>query len=93
MDMKDLLRSLVREILEEMHEKDARVPVQLLPPGDSKKDKTNDKEEKEMEEVSVVANIAGYTAPLGASSADMGRNPVKPGQRTKKRKKNFVRWK
>ena len=46
-----------------------------------------------MDEMNVVANIAGYTAPLGASSADVGLSPTKPGQKLKKTKKNYVRWK
>jgi hypothetical protein len=71
----------------------------LVPKGSKKQtekktDKTDSEEEKEeMDEMNVVANIAGYTAPLGASSADVGANPTKPGQKLKKNKKNFARWK
>lgn len=61
--------------------------------SDEKKNK--DRGNEDVEEMNVVANIAGYTAPLGASSADVGANPTKPGQKLKKKKnrKDFVRWK
>jgi hypothetical protein len=74
----------------------------LVPKGSKKQtekktdktDKSDSEEEKEeMDEMNVVANIAGYTAPLGASSADVGANPTKPGQKLKKNKKDFARWK
>lgn len=75
-----------------------RAPNQLLPRGrkknkDSDKEKAKDSDHNEMDEMNVVANIVGYTAPLGASSADMGEKPTKPGQKLKKRSKSFVRWK
>ena len=60
--------------------------------SDEKKNK--DRGNEDVEEMNVVANIAGYTAPLGASSADVGANPTKPGQKLKKKnRKDFVRWK
>ena len=46
-----------------------------------------------MDEESVTANIVGFTGPVGVSSADMGANPTKPGQKLKANKKKFVRWK
>jgi len=98
--MSALLRSYIAAVLSEVT--DYRVPNQLVSKGSPKKqdkktdaDKAKDSEEEkeEMDEMNVVANIAGYTAPLGASSADVGANPTKPGQKLKKNKKNFVRWK
>ena len=93
--MSALLRSYIAAVLSEVT--DYRVPNQLVSKGSPKKqDKKSDADkdsEEEMDEMNVVANIAGYTAPLGASSADMGANPTKPGQKLKKNKKNFVRWK
>ena len=95
--MSALLRSYIAAVLSEVT--DYRVPNQLVSKGSPKKqDKKSDaekdsEEEEEMDEMNVVGNIAGYTAPLGASSADMGANPTKPGQKLKKNKKNFVRWK
>ena len=61
--------------------------------SDEKKDK--DRGNEDVDEMSVAANVAGYTAPLGASSADVGANPTKPGQKLKKKKsrRDFVRWK
>jgi hypothetical protein len=95
--MSALLRQYIEAVLSEVT--DYRVPNQMVPKGSKKQtekktDKSDSEEEKEeMDEMSVVANIAGYTAPLGASSADVGANPTKPGQKLKKNKKNFVRWK
>lgn len=57
------------------------------------KDSEEEEETEEMDEMNVVGNIVGYTAPLGASSADVGANPTKPGQKLKKNKNNLVRWK
>jgi len=101
--MNSLLRRYISEILVEM-ESNPAVGDDLLPKKSGVKnprttdtvDKDSEEEkedEKEVDEMSVVANIAGYTAPLGASSADVGANPTKPGQKLKKNKKNFVRWK
>lgn len=90
--MKDLLKKYIWEVIEEM--RDHRVPNQLRNSKDSSKsEKQAEEDSEEVEEVSVVANIAGYTAPLGVSSADVGGKPTKPGQKLKKNKKNFVRWK
>ena len=92
--MSALLRSYIAAVLSEVT--DYRVPNQLVSKGSPKKQDSksdSDKEEDEMDEMNVVGNIAGYTAPLGASSADMGVNPTKPGQQLKKNKNNFVRWK
>lgn len=101
--MTSLLRDYISAILLEMNSNPA-VGNQLIPkkPGvknprttdTADKDSEEEKgKEDEMDEMSVAANIAGYTAPLGASSADVGANPTKPGQKLKKNKKNFVRWK
>ena len=91
--MSALLRQYIEAVLSEVT--DYRVPNQLVPRGSKKQDKKTDKEEEkeDMDEMNVVANIAGYTAPLGASSADVGENPTKPGQKLKKNKKEFARWK
>lgn len=93
--MSALLRQYIEAVLSEVT--DYRVPNQLVPRGSKKQNEKNvdkdSEEEKEMDEMNVVANIAGYTAPLGASSADVGANPTKPGQKLKKNKKNFARWK
>ena len=62
--------------------------------SESDEKKNKDRGNEDVEEMNVVANIAGYTAPLGASSADVGANPTKPGQKLKKKnRKDFVRWK
>jgi hypothetical protein len=96
--MSALLRSYIAAVLSEVT--DYRVPNQLVSKGSPKKqnkktdaDKDSEEEKEEMDEMNVVTNIVGYTAPLGASSADMGTNPTKPGQKLKKNKNNFVRWK
>ena len=89
--MNALLRKYIMEVLAEVQ--DFRVPNQLIPKGSKKQDAEKDKDkEEEVEEVSVAANVAGFTGPLGASSADMGKNPTKPGQKLKKHKKEFIRW-
>lgn len=61
---------------------------------ESNEKKNKDRGNEDIEEMNVVANIAGYTAPLGDSSADVGANPTKQGQKLKKKKnrKDFVRW-
>lgn len=93
--MSALLRQYIEAVLSEVV--DYRVPNQMVPKGSKKQNKKpdtdSDEEKEEMDEMNVVANIAGYTAPLGASSADVGVSPTKPGQKLKKNKKNFVRWK
>lgn len=84
----------IAEVISE--EKNHRVPNQLvtLPKNTKKKnDEKISKSSDEMDEMSVASNIAGFTAPLGASNLDMGENPVKQGKKLKKRKKSFVRWK
>ena len=96
--MCSLLRQYIEAVLSEVT--DYRVPNQLVSKRSPKKqdkktdaDKDSEKEKEEMDEMNVVANIVGYAAPLGASSADVGANPTKPGQKLKKNKKNFMRWK
>lgn len=94
-----LLRKYILEIIEEM--RNANVAQQLLPRAkkqsghkkDANDEKNKEDSSNEIDETNVVANIVGYTAPLGASSADVGLKPTKPGQKLKKKKKNFVRWK
>jgi hypothetical protein len=97
--MSALLKQYIEAVLAEVV--DYRVPNQLVSKRSPKKqtdkkvdaNKDSEEEKEEMDEMNVVANIAGYTAPLGASSADVGLSPAKPGQKLKKTKKNYVRWK
>lgn len=97
--MSALLRRYIEAVLAEVV--DYRVPNQLVSKGSPKKqkdtkdnaDRDSEEEKEEMDEMNVVANIVGYTAPLGASSADMGSPPTRPGQKLKKTKNNYVRWK
>jgi hypothetical protein len=90
----DLLKKYIFEVFSEMN---ARVPTQLLPKKTANSRRSEEKEEeneKEVDEMALAGGaIAGFTGPLGASSADMGSNPTKPGQKLKKHKKNVVRWK
>jgi len=94
--MYDLLRKYIVESLAEV-QGSPRVANQLIPKGGNGKKKEEESEEAEnesdLDEMNVAANIAGFTGPLGASADDMGKNPVRPGGKLKKRKKNFVRWK
>ena len=94
--MQDVLRKYIAEVLAS-EAIDYRTPTQLRSPDANNKKSTDsdkDKEtEKEMDENNVVANIVGFTGPAGASSADMGADPVKPGGKLKKKKKDFIRWK
>jgi len=58
--------------------------------ADKDKDKEEEEEEeKEVDEMNVVANIAGFTGPLGASSEDLKG----PGAGKKTKKKSSARWK
>lgn len=94
--MNEVLRKYIAEILAtEMNS--PRAPNQLIPPKSKRKSKDSEKEKKskeeEVDEMSVVGGIAGFTGPLGAGAEDMGEDPVSPGGKLKKKKKNFVRWK
>lgn len=90
--MDELLREFLELALAEM--RDARVPNQLR----GRKTKKKSSDEDETNEMSTVAGSlgagGGYTAPLGASSADMqyGKHPV-AGKKVKKSKKDYVRVK
>lgn len=90
--MEDLLREFLELALSEAL--DARVPNQLR--SRKQKKKTSDEDEKKTEMSTVAGSLGGggYTAPLGASSADMqvGDHPV-AGKKLKKRKKDYVRIK
>ena len=74
-----LLKNYVR-LLIETEDPQARVPNQLLNPktlAKKRKEKSNNRKKKKQKEQDVnefsgVGAIAGYTAPLGASSDDMG---------------------
>lgn len=100
--MEELLREFLELALAEL--KDARVPNQLRSRKSKKKD---DEDKNEMSTVGISLGGAatpggvpgpggygGYTAPLGASSADMksGKHAT-PGKKVKKRKKDYVRIK
>jgi len=89
--MEDLLREFLSLALGEM--RDARVPNQLR--GRKQKKKSSDDDKNEMSTVAgSLAPGGGYTAPLGASSADMkpGKHPT-AGKKVKKQKKDHVRIK
>lgn len=93
--MENLLREFLQLILFEA--RNARVPNQLHSRSSKKKSSDKDKEEKQVEMSTVAGSLGGgggYTAPLGASSADMevGKKPV-AGKKVKKHKKNHVRIK
>lgn len=91
--MSALLRSYIAAVLSEVT--DYRVPNQLVPRGSKKQDKKSDadkdseEEKEEVDEMSVAANIAGFTGPLGASSEDLKG----PGAGPKSKKKSSARWK
>jgi hypothetical protein len=91
--MSALLRSYIAAVLSEVT--DYRVPNQLVPRGSKKQDKKSDadkdseEEKEEVDEISVAANIAGFTGPLGASSEDLKG----PGAGPKSKKKSSARWK
>jgi len=100
--MDDLLREFLELALAEL--RNARVPNQLRSIKPKKKD-SEDKNEMSTVGVSLGGASApgappgqggygGYTAPLGASSADMkpGKHAT-PGKKVKKRKKDYVRIK
>lgn len=79
------MQQYIAHILSEM--RNARVPNQLV--SDEPKSDPKEEKDEEMDEMSVCANIAGFTAPLGASSEDVKG----PGAGPKKKKKSSARWK
>lgn len=92
--MEDLLREFLELALEEM--RNARVPNQLRS-SKPKKPNLSDADDKKVEMSTVATALVpggGYTAPLGSSSADMksGKHAT-PGEKVKKRKKDYVRIK
>jgi len=94
--MNEVLRKYIAEILA-TEINNPRAPNQLIPSKSNRKskdseEKTKDKEE-EVDEMSVAGGVAGFTGPLGAGAEDMGKDPVSPGGKLKKKKKNFVTWK
>lgn len=90
--MNKLLRQYITEVVSEIS--DPRVPNQLISKRSKKqKDSASDKEKRDNESEVEEHAIVGYTAPLGASSADVGEDPTRPGEKLKKKSKNFVRWK
>lgn len=100
--MEELLREFLELALAEL--RDARVPNQLR---SRKPKKKHDEDKSEASTVAVslggaaapgsapgTGGYGGYTAPLGASSADMkpGKHAT-PDKKVKKRKKDYVRVK
>lgn len=94
--MEDLLREFLELALEEM--RNARVPNQLRSSKSKPKKPNSSAADDKKVEMSTVATAlvpgGGYTAPLGSSSADMksGKHAT-PGEKVKKRKKDYVRIK
>lgn len=91
--MYELLRKYIFEAIAEQFKSNPAVGNQLLP---RKKDKSKSSEEEdkvELDEFNTVANVAGFTAPLGASNLDVGYDSTCPGGKLKKKKKTFARWK
>ena len=97
MKLEELLRQFVLQILNEEEDKEENL---LGEPDLSKEDeRDNDGEEAHHDEQNVVANIAGYTLPLGDSNhpttlkqrgdiAGSGFGGAKPVKKKKKKKKD-----
>jgi hypothetical protein len=87
-----LLRSYIREILAELG--DPRVSRAQLISLDGDKDReekdkdAEDEEENEIDEFSSAGAIAGFAAPLGASSEDLKG----PGAGPRQKKKRITGW-
>lgn len=75
---RSLLRSYIRWALEE--QSNPRVAQQLVDPNG---EEDTDEEQENVQEFSVTSNVAGFTAPLGMSGADM--HGYKPKRRRKKK--------
>lgn len=84
--MNALLKKYIAAVLEES--RNARVPNQLVS-DESKGESNEEKGTEEMDEMSGCASIAGFTAPLGASSEDVKG----PGAGQRRKKKTSARWK
>lgn len=90
MGMSALLRKFIAEALAEIQ--DHRVPNQMVSSKKgSKKQEETEEEKDEMDEMNVVANIMGFSGPLGADSEDM-KGPG-AGPKKKKSRKDIARWK
>lgn len=87
--MSALLRKFIAEALAEIQ--DPRVPNQMIPSKGSKKQEETEEEKDEMDEMNVVANIMGFSGPLGVDSEDM-KGPG-AGPKKKKSRKDIARWK
>lgn len=85
------MRKFIAEAIAELG--DPRVSgSQLRAPGEGSKNKSEDKdkEEDEVDEISVVGNISGFTGPLGVGAGDLEG----PGAHSRrKRRKSSARWK
>lgn len=90
--MSTLLRHYIATILREMKSNPA-VNDELVScepkQKTSNKESSTDDESDDVDEMSVVANIAGFTGPLGASSEDLKG----PGAGKKTKKKTSAHWK
>lgn len=76
------MRMYIKMALDE--QSNPRVPQQLVDPNGSEKEETEEEQGTDnVQEFSSVGNIAGFTAPLGMSAADM--QTPKPKQPKKKR--------
>ena len=85
----ELLRAYIAEIMMQEFKKNPACADQLRPHNNGK-GKAIKKDKEEVDEMSVVANVAGFTAPLGYSSED-AKGPGVP--RRRKRRSFFARWK
>lgn len=81
-----LLRKFINEVVGEVQ--NYRVSGLQLVSKDKTK-KTKEKDEEEVDEMSVAANIAGFTAPIGYSSEDIKG----PGAGRRVKKRSSSRWK
>ena len=88
--MSILLRKFIAEAIAADRKGNPAVPNQLISPGKGSENKSGDKEEDEVDEISVVGNISGFTGPLGVGAGDLEG----PGAHSRrKRRKSSARWK
>jgi hypothetical protein len=98
MKLEELLRKFVLQVLSEEMSKEDKDDKLLGEPDLSKEEERED-DESHHDEQNVVANIAGYTLPLGASNhpstlkqrgdtAGQGFGGAKPVKKKKKKKKS-----
>ena len=85
-----LLRAYIAEVMMQEFKKNPACADQLYPRNNGKGKAIKKDKEEEVDEMSVAANVAGFTAPLGYSSEDV-KGPGVP--RRRKRRSSFARWK